>query len=473
MASKQILFVLALLLNFSALKANDKIKFQLEDHQKYAGIFSGDINQNSSVHLLIYKDKDSDKFGLKPFFIDKDDKITAFDDVYFEDKPNIASFHYTENTHMLTILAKVKDEQLKTIDLNTRTLSVKSSDSDFKDVYLKVRQPDRSILVLRKGDSRKITLRTIKNGNDSKEVVYDFEEMHKQAFDKIFSQKPEIVNQHEFVQNGSIKRSKLYIINEKLVLDYTAEEEYISIEIDPNTYTEPIVKTTEIEGFDKVKDINSYVFDDRFYLFINNKEDLKMQTYDRDTATLLDRKSMTENVNDLVSASGVEDFIKQSKRNRNKVTGTVNPTKNNNLLVTLDYVDKNNYNYHHDWWFHHWMMQQHMQMMQQQMIQQQMNSMNSFGGPNADTYNAALSFEDIFKEETSIQFVLKPDFEISGELEEAKFKDIDKDLYIDKFKDRKGLKHQSLAFTTSSIRYIFYSKATDSFHVETEQYYRW
>ncbi len=469
---KTLLFFIVLILNFSALKANDKIKFQLKEHQKYAGIFSGDINQNSSVHLLVYKDKDADTFGIKPFFIDENDKITAFEDISFEEKPNVASFHYTKNTHTLTILAKVKDEQLKTIDLNTQTRSVKISDSDFKDVYLKVRQPNKSILVIREDDSRKITLRTIKNSEASKEVEYNFEDMHQEAFDKIFSQKPEIVNQNEYVKNGSIKKSKLYIVDNKLIADYTSEDEYISIEIDPDNYKDPKVQTTAIDGFEKVKDVNSYVFDDKFYLFINNKEDLKMQSYDRISGELMDRKSMTENLNELVSASGIEDFIKQSKKNRNKVTGTINPTKKNNLLVTLDYVDKNNYNYHHDWWFHHWMMQQHMQMMQQQMIQQQMNNMNSFG-PNADKYNTSASFEAIYDEDTSIQFVLKPDFQISGELEEAKFEELDKDFYIDKFNDRKRLKHQSIAFTTTSVRYIFYSKDTDSFHVETEPYQRW
>jgi hypothetical protein len=467
MASKKILFVFALIFSFCSLQANDKIKFQLKEDQKYEGIFSGDINQNSSVHLLIYKDKKANTFGLKPFFIDKDDKIITFEDISFQDKPNIASFHYTENTHTLTILAKVKDEQLKTIDLNTQTLKVKSSDSDFKDVYLKVRQPDKSILVLREGDSRKITLRTIKNSNESNEISYDFEKMQSEAFDKIFSQKPEIVNQNEFVKNGSINKSKLYVINNRFLLDYTSEEEYISMEMDPDTYTKPIVQTTAIDGFEKVKDINSYVFEDQFYLFINNKEDLKMQSYDRNNAELIGQKSMTEDLNDLLNSSGVEDFIKQTKRNRNKVTGTINATKNENLLVTLDYVDKNSYNYHYDWWFHHWMMQQHMQMMQQQMIQQQMSN---FGGPNARLSDEILVHESIDNQNTSIQFIIKPGFEISSELEETKLKEIDKEFYIDKFNDRKGLKHQSLAFTSTSVRYIFYSKVTDSFHVETEKY---
>ncbi|TYB74170.1 hypothetical protein ES676_08280 [Bizionia saleffrena] len=59
---------------------------------------------------------------------------------------------------------------------------------------------------------------------------------------------------------------------------------------------------------------------------------------------------------------------------------TVNPTKDGNITVWLDYVDKKEYSYRYNWWWHHhWAMQQQMMMMQQMSVEQSMRNNSGFG----------------------------------------------------------------------------------------------
>jgi len=469
MKNKAVFIILFLFVCTFSLNAKDKFSFQLQKTQKAIKVVSGDINQKYSAHFIIFKDNKGRKYGIKAFFIDEKDKVKALKVVDFDSQPNIESYHYFEKTNTLTLITKSDKRSLKISDFYINANSLESYNIDSDNPYLTVRLPDKSIIITLSKKEKKLNIKTILSSFDFYDIDYDFNEEFEEEFDIIFSNTPEFINQNEFVKNGSINTSKLYVIDGELIFDYTSTSKYISLQINPASRKIPIVVKTAIKDHNKVKDINSYVFEDKFYLFINYNRDLKIRTYDNLTAELLSEKSISESLKNNVPYADIQDYIKKTKKYRFKITGTANSTINKNrILLTLDYVDKNNYKYHHDWWLHHWMMDQQRQMMNQQ--RHMMNNINSFRGPHPADIDFVFSSYDFIRKTKTIQFEIDRDFKIYPKTEKTKYKNAHKDYYIKRMDKRKEVTQVSVAFTRSSIRYLFYSKKTESFHIETEEY---
>ncbi|MDR6301222.1 hypothetical protein [Mesonia maritima] len=464
-----LLFLSLLVFSSGLLYATDEITFKLEKKQKLIGTFSGDINQEFSVHMIIFKDKNKDDYRIKPFFIDQNQQIKALDEVSFMEEPTIVSYHFEQESSNLSLLVSAEGEdenELHIIDINTQNNFQKRSKQPFKNSYLIVRLTDKSILINREDDNPELKLVTIKNSDTSSEVNYNFEGENLEDFETIFDKKPEVINTKEFVENGSVNESKLYFSNNKLVFDYTSEDIYKTLQLNPDKKEEPHFQNIEISGFDKVKDVNSYIYKDKSFLFINDKEDISLQSYDVNTGSKLMDNSLRKSLQNTIDKDILDDFIKDSSRNRNGLTGTVNTTEDKKMLVTIDYVDTRTYNYNYNWWFHHWFIHQQM-MFQQQMMQQhqQMQMMNY--GPNVSSYS---DNENIYtkKEHKSIQLLIDTDFSVSTDEAKPERKKIDKEIYIKPLDDNRKIKEATLAFTQNSTRYLYYSKETDSFHIKSE-----
>jgi len=466
-----LLFLSMLVFSSGLLYATGEITFTLEKKQKLIGTFSGDIDQETSVHMIIFKDKNKNDYRIKPFFIDENQQIKALNEVAFREEPNIVSYHYLPENLQLSLLISAEGEEeneLHIIDINTQNNSINRTKQAFKNNYMVLRLADKSILINREDDNPELNLITINNTEHSTEIAYDFDGENLEDFETIFDKKPEIVNTKEFVENGSIRESKLYYTNNKLVFDYTDDETYKTLQLNPDTKETPHFKTTSIEGFDKVKDVNSYIYQDKSFLFINDKENVTMRSYDIDSGDKLMENSLRESLKTSLDNEVLEDFIKDSSRNRNGLTGTVNTTEDQKMLVTIDYVDTRNYNYNYNWWHHHWFMHQQMMMQQQLMQHNQMmhSQMNSYG-PNATLYDNANMYTK--KEHQSIQLVIDADFQVSSEKEVTPMrKKIDKEIYITPLDDNRKIKEATLAFTQKSVRYLYYSKDTDAFHIKSE-----
>jgi uncharacterized protein Veg len=64
------LFISIFLFLSDVCHANEVITFKLSKGQKLIDTFSGDIDQNTSVHFIIFKDKSQKDYRIKFFFID-------------------------------------------------------------------------------------------------------------------------------------------------------------------------------------------------------------------------------------------------------------------------------------------------------------------------------------------------------------------------------------------------------------------
>jgi hypothetical protein len=469
------------LLVASVTQANEKIIFKLNDNQKVESSFSADIDQESSIHLLVFKDNALSKFGIKPFYIDEYEEVNELEIIYFKKAPKIVSFHLAKEDGILSLLTtpqKSKGKSLDIFDFNVVSGDVIKDSMYFNDEYITVRLPEKTILISNEEDNNKLKITTVNNSRDAYDVTYSFEGENLKFYKAIFQSNPDVININEFVENGSVKRSKLYIQDDHLIFDYKTDDSYKVMSLSYLFEEEPICHEIKIEGLENVKDVGTYIFDHNSFLFINTKEDIHLWSYDTESGENLMKENLNLKLKELVTEQSLENLIKKSKRGRFALTGTVNATSNQDMLVTIDYVDTRDYQYNYNWWFHHWFMQQQMmmQMQQQQMINQmnrQLNTMNSFGGPHPGsedlTYNSVKPM--ITVEDNSIHFMIDRNFEIKSTNEGVPIrKKIYKEKIIDKLNTMPRIKHSSIAFTQNSARYIYFSKKDDCFLMNIETY---
>jgi hypothetical protein len=105
------------------------------------------------------------------------------------------------------------------------------------------------------------------------------------------------------------------------------------------------------------------------------------------------------------------------------------------------------------------MMQQ--QMMQHQMMQHQMNTARGFG-PSPDAY---LPFAKE-KKLPAIEFVLDADFNVAqADSDATVYPNIDKDKYLDIYKDNKTMKNLTSDFTATEMRYISVNPKTKTISI--------
>lgn len=474
-------FCLLFLCVASFTNANEKIIFKPNDDQKVESSFSADIDQESSIHLIIFRDKAQQKFGIKPFFVDEFEEVNDLEIVYFNKQPKIVSFHLSKEDSVLSLLTTVHSSKGKSIDIfdfDVVSGSVIKDSMFFDNEYTTVRLPEKTILVSNDEDKNKLKITTVNNSWDAYDLTYAFEGENLKFYKPIFQSNPDVININEFVENGSVKRSKLYVQEDQLIFDYKSDDSYKVMKLNHRFEEEPIFHEIKIEGFDKVKDVGTYIFDHNSFLFINTKENLHLWSHDTETGKNLMKENLNLKLKELVTHQKLQNLIKKSKRGRFALTGTINATENQNMLVTIDYVDTREYQYNYNWWFHHWFMDQQMMMMQmqqQQMINQmnQQLNMNNFGGPHPGFENLVYNSErqNTIEEDNSIQFMINQNFEIQSTNEgEPIRKKIYKEKIIDKLNTMTRVKHSSVAFTQDSARYIYFSKKDNCFLMNSESY---
>lgn len=269
-----LLFISLILASSNMLFANDAITFRLKKKQKLIDTFSGDIDQSTSVHFIIFKDKIQNDYRIKPFFIDADRQIQVLEEVAFMELPSILSYHYRSDDSKLTILIKTEkeDDELHIIDFDLRNHILKRSKKPFEENYLTYRLPDKSILINRKEEDSNLNIVTIYNSESSTEIDYTFSKVDLINFEEIIKNKPDIVNTSEFVENGSINESKLYFFNNKLVFDYTTDKAYKSLVLNPFKVESPIFQNFYMTDINKNKDVSSFVFENKSFLFFYDKK---------------------------------------------------------------------------------------------------------------------------------------------------------------------------------------------------------
>lgn len=458
---------LALTLFSSISSLAEEIKFQLESHQKLTGTYSGDIDQKTSVHLAMYKDNNTGTYGVKSFYINENDKIFTLDDISVKEEPSIISYHFNQNTSNLTLLikqGKKNDQHLEIIDLNINTKTVsRNSLADYEDAYLVIREIEKTFLIYKEDKKNKLEIKTIYDSQKDHKETFSFSGKSEEIFKRIFKSKPESINTYEFVENGSIQPSKVYYTNDQLIFDHSFNQAYSILSIHPEDQTATTFQEFSLRGL-KIKAINSYIYGSKAFLFINNKKDLNLRSYDLEKGELIADVFLQKDFPHYFDVESLEKIIKKSSRKAFSLTGTVNEGVENSMVVNIDFVPTNNYNYNYNWWWHHQFLRQQM-MWQNQMMQQHMRmQMNTFG-PNPDSYLPEVS---LAKKTQSIKLVIDKDFNfIDGKNAESLRPKIDKDKHIKDFEDNRKLKDVTIAFTEKTARAIFYSKTSEKIHIKS------
>ncbi|MDT0295445.1 hypothetical protein ACFQ3R_02980 [Mesonia ostreae] len=460
---KKLLLYLVFLISTSVF-ATDGFKYALKKHQKFNRTMSIDINKCTSVHFLFVKNKNTKQQQVIPFYVDEQKNITELSSLSFEDEPELISFH-TNGTTLTLINFEDGNLSIDDIDLSTGKHLNRNQTQDVEKPEFIFKQKNKSIFVEADRKGRNLTFTHIENSTSSSTKELATPKDLQDKVKDIFKTDVDVINTREFVKNGSIAKSQAYFEGDKLLLVYDEKEddEVETLQINPNAEQAFEFKNYKSTALEKLKKSNSYVNDDKLFVVNSGKEDVEMNVFDIESGKKEKRLSLQQEMafaeNDLEKR---EDFIKQSRKFKNKPTLTVNETQEGNLAVRMDYVNIQNYSYHNMWWFHH-------HMMMHQMHIQQHQQMNMMMGPNI----SSLDIDALYtkkKESTSISFVISKDLELLKDASlETKFREVDAEKYIEELSDNKEVKNESLAFLNDEYHYIYTDRKEDVVFIKIEK----
>ncbi len=445
-------FALLAVLLASILNINSQdVRILLEKKQKVESTFSGDINQESTVHLVFYKDKKLKNYRVIPIFYDKNNNAIRLDELHFSKKPEIVSYHQNkENT--LTLLFNVEYKKTLVIadfDLNTKKSKIKY-ERLFEKSNLVFKLPTKTILIELKGKNKdSINVMLIENTQTISTITIKPIPEQKSDFKEIFDSEISVINTDEYVEYGSFLPSKAYYVDGilKFVHDEKKTGKTTFLNIDLNNPESLEFSRLSAANNQKIKDINSYLFDNKIFYLVNANSNVYLRIFDVETKKILYKTNLANNLIKYFNPKEINKYINKTSKSFYTPTITVNTSVENNMVLNIGYVDNRTYNYYNDWWFQHWMWQQQ--------IMQPMPTPNlpNFG-PNPMKYDYNyIPLKDL----KPFQIVLNSNFEIlNNATTETKRKNIDKDKYKKRLDNNYSLYHSSLAFTANSVRSIYY-----------------
>jgi hypothetical protein len=192
-----------------------------------------------------------------------------------------------------------------------------------------------------------------------------------------------------------------------------------------------------------------------------------IKIYDINTKKVLKEISIDNNLNAFIKGNedfdGIENFLKKANKVKHNATITVNKTKNNNLKIRVDYVNKT-YSYNYNWWWHH-----HHFMMHQQMIMNQVNFSRPGGFGPVQPNDFHFKNYLIKKGKRYFELVLNQNYVLLNTNEDTIYKEVNKQKYIDQLEKITDLKKESSCFLKDSFRYIGYSRNLNAFTIMTNK----
>lgn len=459
--------ILFLLTSFNTNPTKSK-SIKLAKHYKVESTFSGDTSNKESFHLIIAKNIKKKQFEIIPI-ANKEGVLTQLDAIVFDKVPSILSFHKNEDTVSLIVSKKGKKEkEFTVVDVNLITGKNETSETiDGKNFRAVLRTQNDNLLLFSNVDELKI-IKT-KNANAIKEIIAKGTKESKELLKAINKGSIDAVNTDEFVANGSINAIRAYTDGDAIVISNENEKDgitYVSkinlkegLEVDLKSIKYGTASTQ------KINKQTSYVNGSKLYQLKNNKKDANVSIYNLDSDDKTDLNLRDASISKKSKGfEGIEDFVKKSARSANEPTMTINNTKNGNVSVRFDYVNKKQYSYHYNWWWHHhWMFQQQMMMMQQQQIIR--NNIPRYGpSPDLEDYSYVVAEKHFFEIVLNNKSIVVSD----AKSEETVYSDIDKKKHIKVIDDNTKIKHASSVFINNKLWYFGYDKKTKSFKVLTK-----
>jgi hypothetical protein len=461
---KHIIIAFFLLSGITNLFATELFSIKLKNNEKLEGSYSAKIQNNQSSHFLIVKNSDTKKYILKPYILDENKKVKPLNELSFDEAPSIIANHSDENNITLSNYDE-KNKTLFIIDFDLKT--GKNSQKTIE----KIEKPDlvfnennKTLLINYIKNGEKLDVKTITSTSNIINSVIETPKELQKEFKSIIKSNPDAINQNEFVENSSIKNTRAYFIDNKILFTNQDSNEFDQFSIDLKDANN--FKKASIDlAFDKrIKDVNAYVYGEKLVAVGSNKEDVILKFFDLDNGKVLQKFSLQNDLKKYLANSDFNTFLDESKKSNLKTTVTLNKTKSNKTKVRLDRVNKSTYNYNYNWWWHNqWFMQQ--QMMQQQMMMRrqmmQNTQMRGFGPNYVENFTVLKEIKY-----QSLEFILDDNFSISkSENEETNYINHNKDSILKEFEDNKNVKEFSCTFFDNELRYIYQDKKSKTVYI--------
>jgi hypothetical protein len=441
--------------------AGEIFSYTLSKSEKIEGTYTAHLSANGTMHFAIIKNTESKDFLLTPFYVDQSRNVKRLE--AFASKEMFAILSYHESNGVVSVVNYDADnKQVQFIDYNLGTGKVTSSAKEMKEAPDNVfRLTDRTLLVSFNQKKNTVDLDLVTDSGHIASSQITISKDKQELFRTLISMTPDAINQQEFVEKGSILSRKGYFIGDNLVYTMGKGREQLQVfrfDLKQKTdFTHSIIET----GFTKEsKDVSNYFYDDKLVFLSVGKQDLSLKTFDAHTSKVIRQLSILNDLQKILPENAVADYVKTALKSTIKSTVTVNKTKTGKLAFRLDNVEEAQYHYHYNWFMTHWMFQQQM-MMQQQMMQHQVNSARGFG-PSPEAYLPLVKEKKL----PSIEFVLDVDFNVNQADSDAPvYPNIDKDKYLDIYKDNKTMKNLTSDFTETDMRYISFNPKTKTISI--------
>jgi len=446
---------------------NEAIK--LPKQNKIEHTFSGDLTETKSFHLIFTKHRKTKEFQVFSYLYDGVEitKIGVLNSKY---SYSLISFHFNENIFSLLMKYKIKKESfIKRIDINIETSEiVENKPLSHKHFETSIRKANKSILIYK--SEKELLIKQYTESEEVQENTINLE-LNNGELKRFFKdQNISSVNTDEFIANGSTSKLRVYLINNKIVFTKENQEENqtsvvsVSLEDIKDKY---VYKKFDNKG-EKLKKSTSFLNGKRLYQLAVSKNSGYIKIWDIDSKEELNHITLNEGLSFLLKDThlfvGITNYLKQSSKNKYIPTITINKTENELLRLRVDYVDIT-YSYGYDWWWHHQQFMMHMQMQQQQMMNSVPNFGPSFLGNDFHFNNYSIS-----KINRHFVLLIDQDSKVSNNvLPKTVYKNVNKEIYIDRVEDVSDYKHVSSCFLKESFRYIVYSKRLKSFVIKTDK----
>ncbi|CAN0405774.1 unnamed protein product [Hapterophycus canaliculatus] len=172
-------------------------------------------------------------------------------------------------------------------------------------------------------------------------------------------------------------------------------------------------------------------------------------------------------------------LMNKFKEPKHHLTAAVNEGRDEELVISFDYVDVGAYKYgkdsyfnsfNHEWFQQQWFWQQ--QMMHQQHINNAINNFNK-GGPNAEGYPMETTWPLVKEKEEPVRLSvsLQADLSIYKEASiKTRYPNAENHPVFKAIKQNKKLRHSSATVSGQECRYIYYDKKTKALKIGSSSF---
>lgn len=328
---KKIIFLLIFISTINTF-ASDLYTFSIPDKMRIEGTYSAETNDNGSMHLIILKDKKNKNYMIKSAFVNADASVDTFKDVFLDYLPSIISYHNTDNV-MSLIDYNRDNETLTTHHFDRKTKSYSSESlEDVAGSEFSFRLPNETWLFDFNKKIRALHYYQIKEGVKLEQKTIELSDELKKEFKVFRVDKPVAINQNEYVTKGALQNNKVIFKDGKLIftIDDQSKHTTKTISFDLNNPEDYKIKTHVVENsnIEKIKDYNSYMFEDTLFTMVAGKNDFEMVARNINTGEMKNTLSLKEDISKIKNDYEKQlDYLSYVAKGKIRPTIAVNATK--------------------------------------------------------------------------------------------------------------------------------------------------